>query len=142
MESESVVVRASLDASVERVWPLLRDFFQMDAWSHGATIEKTEGIGCEVGAVRHVRTAEGLFVERCTGLDHENHALRYEVVRSPWQLLEYVADVRVTAIDDGRCRIEWACRFVPSRLTRPSKREEIERMYAYFLKRLARTLAA
>ena len=125
------VVRSTiLDAPVEAVWALLRDFNGHDRWHDPvatSAIERGESAD-RVGCVRRFRlkTGEELREQLLTLSDMET-TLSYCLLDTPIPLLNYVAHVRLVPVTDGdRTFWEWESRF-----DTPAGRErELERMVA------------
>jgi NADPH:quinone reductase-like Zn-dependent oxidoreductase len=113
-----VSVRRStmLDAPVEAVWAVLRDFNSHAAW-HPAIADSVIEDGAPsdtVGCVRrfHLRDAEGVLREQLLWLDDRAHALRYALLTSPLPLREYVATMQLRPVTDGGATFwTWESRF-------------------------------
>lgn len=127
-----VKVREStiIDAPVDDVWRLLRDFNGHDSW-HPAVVESRIEQGRaadEVGAVRRFRLADGRELqERLLSLSDEDRAFTYGIVESPVPLLDYVATVRLKPVTDGgRTFWEWSSSFV----TPPGREGELAALVA------------
>ena len=106
---EHVSVVEELEAPIERVWGLIRDFADVSAWAPTAKLEGIDGQGA--GAVRRIATEMGLFVERCPEHDDAAHRFSYEILESPLPFTTYLAVVELTALAAHRCQIEWSCDF-------------------------------
>jgi len=112
-----VKVRRStvIDAPVDAVWEVLRDFNGHYRW-HPAVARSDLEAGRrtdQVGAVRDFRLAGGERVrERLLSLSDRERHLRYAIVTSDVPLENYVAEVRLKPVTDGnRTFWSWSSRF-------------------------------
>jgi len=138
---EHACVKEEIDAPIAAVWSLMRDFGDIGAWAPGARVVQIDGTG--VGAIRHVEGSAGHVIERCEAHDEAGHSFSYSLVESPWPLANYVATVRLTPLDPGRCAIEWSANFDPTPAAPPDVRDQVEMMYRdRFISNLKKSLAA
>jgi hypothetical protein len=138
---ETVHVLEELDAPIDRVWEAVRDFGDVRAWAPEAKLLGVEGEG--VGAIRRIETPGGLFVERCEALEPEAHRFSYAVLECPVPFRDYVAVVQLSALDGGRCAIEWSCEFEAASEAATALREGVENTYRNgFIAALRASLAA
>ncbi len=111
----SIVESTVLDAPVEAVWAVLRDFNGFDRWhpliadSHIERGYASDKIGC----VRRLHLADGSEVrEQLLTLSEADMAFSYCLLDTPIPLLNYVAHVRLAPVTDGdRTFWHWQCRF-------------------------------
>ena len=122
---ERVYVREQLDAPIEVVWGLIRDFGDITAWASAARVVRTEGTG--VGMIRHIDGPAGRFVERCEAHDDAAHAFAYRLLESPLPANNFVANVRLTAVAPECCIIEWGAEFEAP--AAPDLHDRIEEVY-------------
>jgi len=110
------IVRSTvIDAPVEEVWRVLRDFNSHRDW-HPAVAESLIEDGAapdEVGAVRRFRLAGGgVLREQLLTLSDRDFGLSYCILDAPVPLVGYVAQVRLRPVTDGnRCFWHWSCQF-------------------------------
>lgn len=110
-----IVESTVLDAPVEAVWAVLRDFNGFDRWhpaiadSHIERGYSSDKIGC----VRRLHLADGSEVrEQLLTLSDADMALSYCLLDTPIPLLNYVAHVRLAPVTDGdRTFWHWQSRF-------------------------------
>src|SRR5262245_31138682 len=114
-----VQVRQStvIDAPVDAVWRVLRDFNGHDRWHPAIATSAIEG-GQPVdmvGAVRRFRMAEGGELrEQLLTLSDEKRTLTYCLLEAPLPLMGYVATIRLKPVTDGdRTFWEWRSEFRP-----------------------------
>jgi hypothetical protein len=132
---QTVSVRSQeLSASTDAIWSLVGDFARMDTWTDGALLLRVEGSG--EGALRHVTTRAGDFIERCDSVDAHEWCLRYSIVESPWPIRDYHAEVRVIPVNANSCVIEWSSEFETLEGAPANFAANIERMYAGFIARV------
>jgi len=77
---ERAHVREEVDAPIDMVWKVIRDFADVSAWASGRVVH-IEGAG--VGMVRHIEGQGGRFVERCESHDDAAHTFSYRLLESP-----------------------------------------------------------
>ncbi len=103
-----VSIEREFDSSADILWAMLANFGDI-SWI--PAIEKVELEGEGVGMIRHV-TVQGMPVlaERMDAIDHEQMILDYSVPSVAYlQVRNYTARAQVFGLDDGHCRIHWAC---------------------------------
>lgn len=125
-----VEVREStiIDAPVEEVWRLLRDFNGHERWHPAIAASEIEGgtPADAVGAVRHFRLADGSELrEQLLSLSDRYRTFTYCLLESPLPLMGYVATVRLKPVTDGNGTFwEWRSTFEPP----PHRRAELVRL--------------
>ncbi len=110
------VVRSTvIDAPVEAVWDVLRDFNGFAGWHPAITASEIERSrpADQVGVVRKVRLGDGSDVrEQLLGLSDADMAFSYCLRDTPIPLLNYVAHVTLAPVTDGdRTFWRWEARF-------------------------------
>ena len=117
-----------LNAPVEAVWDVLRDFNGHDRWhpivaeSHVEKDWPSDRVGC----VRNFRLADGANLrELLLTLSDADMAFSYCLLDTPVPLLNYVAHVRLLPVTDGdRTFWHWESRFD----TPPGRERELHEM--------------
>lgn len=102
-----IAIDHELNHPMEAVWAVLSNFGDL-SWSPDVTVDRVEGEG--VGMIRHVSAVrgDGTAVERLDSLDEATHSYAYSIVgKSPLPMADYHAEIRMTALDDGRCNIHY-----------------------------------
>jgi uncharacterized membrane protein len=104
-----------VDAPVEQVWAVLRDFNGHDRW-HPAVADSQIERGQpsdKVGCVRRFHLEDGSELrEQLLTLSDADMAFSYCLLETPVPLLNYVAHVRLVPVTDGdRTFWHWHCRF-------------------------------
>ena len=98
-----------INAPVERVWAVLRDFNGHDTW-HPIVAESRIEEGREgdmVGSVRRFRLQDGSELrEHLLSLSDRDHSFSYYLLDTPIPLLNYVAHVMLKPVTD-RNRTFW-----------------------------------
>ena len=119
-----------LDAPLEAVWEVLRDFNGHDRWHPAVSTSRLEGgrRSDQVGAVRDFRLTGGERVrEQLLSLSDRDHRFRYAIVESDIPLNGYVAEVALKPVTDGnRTFWSWTSRFCPP----PGREGELTRLVA------------
>lgn len=110
-----VVTSTVIDAPVEAVWAVLRDFNGHDIWHpivRDSVIER--GLAADrVGCVRRFHLADGSELrELLLAISDADMAFSYCLLDTPVPLLNYVAHVRLVPVTDGdRTFWHWESRF-------------------------------
>ncbi|GAB5468505.1 MAG: hypothetical protein Kilf2KO_15350 [Rhodospirillales bacterium] len=112
-----VTVRRStvIDAPLQAVWRLLRDFNSHEDWHPAIAESVIEGgrAGDEVGAVRRFALRDGAVLrEQLLALSDRDHSFSYCILASPLPLYDYVSQVRLRPVTDGQATfMEWRSSF-------------------------------
>ena len=122
---QKVVRSTIIDAPIERVWAVLRDFNSHDRW-HGAVAEsRIEGSdrGDQVGCVRSFRLQDGNRIrEQLIALSDAEHVSTYCIVEATLPLQRYVATITLKRVSDGeRTFWHWQSTFA----TPPGREREL-----------------
>jgi NADPH:quinone reductase-like Zn-dependent oxidoreductase len=127
-----IVKSTVIDAPIEAVWEVLRDFNSHDAWHPIVAASRIEdGRGSdEIGCVRDFRLQDGGGIrEQLLALsDGEREKVSiYCILDAPVPLRGYVATVRLRPVTDGnRTFWQWQSEFHPP----PEREAELTRMVA------------
>ncbi|MFO1215829.1 MAG: SRPBCC family protein [Burkholderiaceae bacterium] len=119
-----------IDAPIERVWAVLRDFNSHDQWHdavEASRIERHESSD-QVGCVRSFSLADGNRIrEQLLTLDDREHKSTYCIVEATVPLQRYVATVTLKPVTDGnRTFWHWESTFA----TPPGREAELRQMVA------------
>ncbi|MFN0184400.1 MAG: SRPBCC family protein [Aquabacterium sp.] len=125
---QKVVRSTIIDAPIERVWAVLRDFNSHDQW-HAVVADSRIEAGQrsdQVGCVRDFHLRDGHHVrEQLLGLDDRTHRSTYTIVEATVPLLRYVATVTLKPVTDGnRTFWHWESTFA----TPPGQERELREM--------------
>jgi NADPH:quinone reductase-like Zn-dependent oxidoreductase len=106
-----------IDAPVETVWALLRDFNGHDRW-HPAIARSAMEDGDlvdQVGGIRAFHLQDGGFLrEQLIALSDRERSLSYGLLEAPLPLHDYVARMQLKPVTDGdRTLLVWESRFRP-----------------------------
>lgn len=102
-----------LEAPADAVWALLADFGAIERWwptDGSIRIERVTLEGKGVGMIRHIynRGATHAISERLDYLDPSSRTIVLSIVgQRPAGITAYLAEGRVTGIDDARCRVDY-----------------------------------
>jgi len=108
--ANTVYISDVIDAPIERVWGVMRDFNDMPSYHPAISKSIIEGddSGDRVGCVRRLTLGEGFVRERLLSLDDENYAFSYEIIEGTLPVRDYVAGVRLHRVTEGnRTFAEW-----------------------------------
>ena len=104
-----------IDAPIEEVWDVIRDFNGHDRWHPEVADSQIErGRPSDmVGCVRNFRLKDGSALrERLLALSDLEQTFTYCLLDTPIPLFNYVAHVRLVPVTDGdRTYWEWESRF-------------------------------
>ena len=125
------VVRSTvIEAPIERVWAVLRDFNSHDRWHDVVAESRIEGneSSDQVGCVRSFTLRDGNRIrEQLLTLDDGEHKSTYCIVEATVPLQRYVATVTLKPITDGdRTFWHWESTFA----TPPGRERELAQMVA------------
>ena len=127
---QKVVRSTIIDAPIERVWAVLRDFNSHNQWheavdvSHIERGERSDQVGC----VRSFTLKDGHRIrEQLLTLDEREHKSTYCIVEATVPLQRYVATVTLKPVTDGqRTYWHWESSFA----TPPGMEAELRQMVA------------
>jgi NADPH:quinone reductase len=127
---QKVVRSTVIDAPIERVWAVLRDFNSHDQWHSAVDSSRIEGgeRSDQVGCVRSFTLADGNRIrEQLLTLDDREHKSTYCIVEASVPLQRYVATVTLKPVTDGRRTFwHWESQFA----TPPGMERELREMVA------------
>jgi NADPH2:quinone reductase len=101
---QKVVRSAIIDAPIERVWAVLRDFNSHDQWHDVVAQSRIEGgeFSSRVGCVRNFTLKDGSRIrEQLLGLSDDEYESTYRIVEATLPLQRYVATIRLKPVTDG-----------------------------------------
>jgi NADPH2:quinone reductase len=127
-----VEVRRStvLNAPLEAVWEILRDFNGHESWHPAVAASRLEedASGDLIGAVRDFRLADGSRIrEQLLALSDRDTSFAYCILEASVPLRNYVAEVRLRPVTSDRtCLWQWRAHFDAS----AADREQLSRFIA------------
>lgn len=101
---QKVVRSAVIDAPIERVWSVLRDFNSHDAWHDVVDQSRIEAgrQSSEVGCIRAFTLKDGSFIrEQLLSLDDHEHRFTYCIVEATVPLERYISTVTLKPVTDS-----------------------------------------
>ena len=116
-----IYVSDVIEAPIEKVWGLIRDFNGMPNWHPAIAESRIEGgePSDKIGCVRDFRLRNGDRIrEKLLGLSDYDMVCTYSILESPMGVENYVATLRLTPVTDGdKTFAEWSAEFdcVPER---------------------------
>ena len=127
---QKVVRSTVIDAPIERVWAVLRDFNSHDQWHAVVDSSRIEGgeRSDQVGCVRSFTLKDGNRIrEQLLTLDDREHKSTYCIVEATVPLQRYVATVTLKPVTDGNATFwHWESSFA----TPPGMERELREMVA------------
>lgn len=110
-----VFASAVLDAPIDRVWSIVRDFNGFKDWFPAVTSSEIEDgkSSDSVGCVRSFYMQDGSHVrEQLTSLSDQDHSLSYQFLKPAFPVENYVAWIRLLPItSSGKTFAEWGATF-------------------------------
>jgi len=106
----TVYISHVIDAPVEKVWEIMRDYNGMPSYHPGIknSVIENDLPSDQIGCVRRLTLAEGYVREVLLCLDDRNYVFTYEIIEGTLPVRGYVAGVRLHRITDGnRTFGEW-----------------------------------
>lgn len=106
----TVYVSDVIDAPIDKVWGVMRDFNDMPSYHPAIRKSIIEGKGPSdrVGCVRRLTLVEGFVRERLLCMDDGNYTFSYEIIEGTLPVRGYVAGVRLHRVTRGdRTFGEW-----------------------------------
>jgi NADPH:quinone reductase len=127
---QKVIRSTVIDAPIERVWQVLRDFNSHDQWHDVVDTSRIEASerSDQVGCVRNFQLKDGNRIrEQLLALDDREHKSTYCIVEATVPLQRYVATVTLKPVTDGnRTFWHWESTFA----TPPGQERELREMVA------------
>lgn len=124
----ALVKSTVMEAPIEAVWEVLRDFNGHDRWHPAVETSAIErGLPSDkIGCVRRFKLADGSELrEQLLTLSDAETAFAYCLLDTPIPLCNYVAHVRLIPVtDEDHTFWHWSCRFDPP----PERRDELVNM--------------
>ena len=100
----TVIKSAVIDAPIDRVWAVLRDFNSHDQWHPAVARSRMENdvAGDVVGGVRRFSLSDGTELrEQLLSHSDREHTFTCCILDSPLPLFDYMATVRLKPVTDG-----------------------------------------
>src|SRR5689334_4218953 len=128
---QKVVRSTVIDAPLERVWQVIRDFNSHDQWHDIVETSRIErgAKSDQVGCVRSFTLKSGERIrEQLLTLDEREHRSTYTIVDATVPLQRYVATITLKPVTDGgRTFWHWESTFA----TPPGRERELREMVAH-----------
>lgn len=106
----TVYISDVIDAPIEKVWDVMRDYNDMPSYHPGIKKSVIENNlpSDQVGCVRHLTLEDGFVREVLLCLDDRNYVFTYEIIEGTLPVRGYVSGVRLHRITEGnRTFCEW-----------------------------------
>lgn len=111
----AVHVSSVIDAPIEKVWAVVRDFNGLPSW-HPRMVESEIEDGrsaTDIGAVRKFKLASGAIVrEKLLAFSDADHLTTYSIIGHPAPITNHTATLRLERVTDGdRTFAVWTAAF-------------------------------
>jgi Polyketide cyclase / dehydrase and lipid transport len=104
----STTASIEISATPDQIWSLAGGFTALKDWQ--PSLLKCEA--GEGGRLRHIEAPTGeVIVERLEVFNDKERYYSYSLVTSPFPVRDYLATIRVSALDGQRSRVEWSGQF-------------------------------
>ena len=106
----TVYISYVIDAPIEKVWGIMRDYNGMPSYHPGIknSVIENDLPSDQIGCVRRLTLAEGYVREVLLCLDDRNYVFTYEIIEGTLPVRGYVAGIRLHRVTDGnRTFAEW-----------------------------------
>ncbi len=106
----TVYISDVINAPIEKVWGVMRDFNDMPSYHSGIKKSEIEGglSSDQVGCIRRLTLGEGFVREVLLCLDDRKYVFTYEIIEGTLPVRNYVAGVRLHKVTEGnRTFGEW-----------------------------------
>ena len=110
-----VASSAIIEAPVDAVWALLKDFKNVSRWHPDVRESRMEdgGTGHKPGEVRSITLRNGTAIrERLLAVSDESKSYTYSVIESPMPIREHSSSLTLTPTPSHRTAIVWTAEFV------------------------------
>jgi NADPH:quinone reductase-like Zn-dependent oxidoreductase len=111
----NVIQSAVIDAPIDRVWAVLRDFNSHEQWHPAVAGSRMENdiAGDVVGGVRRFSLSDGAELrEQLLSHSDREYSFTYCILDSPLPLFDYMATVRLKPVTDGNQTFwDWRSQF-------------------------------
>jgi len=106
---------AVIDAPIETVWKIVRDFNGLAKW-HPAIVRSEIEAGLsstDIGCIRSFYLSDGAHVrEKLLALNDLDHKLIYSFVKPAFPVENYIAEIQLNEITDGNKTLaQWSATF-------------------------------
>ena len=103
----TVYISDVIDAPIEKVWEIMRDYNDMPSYHPGIKNSVIEGDrpSDQVGCVRRLTLGEGFVREVLLCMDDRNYVFTYEIIEGTLPVRGYVAGVRLASRHPGQPHI-------------------------------------
>ena len=110
-----VTVSSVIDAPVEDVWKVIRDFNALPSW-HPRMVEShiEDGLAADkIGCVRNFKLVSGATLrEKLTDFSDADYRVSYSILETPQPLTNHKATLQLRRVTDGnRTFAEWSASF-------------------------------
>ncbi len=135
----TVSMQTELAAPAADVWKIVGDFGSLATYMDGVDSVSVEGEG--VGAIRTIHLSDGgSAVETVESHDDETMTLSYSSQEGPLPVEDYLSTMKVTAIDEGRSRLDWSSKFKAKGASDADAKSTLSGIYQTGFDGLARVL--
>lgn len=123
----TISVSGVVEAPLQQVWELLRDFSSIDRYAGGISSCVMEGH--EVGAVRTLTVSNGVICEQLLKIDERVKTVTFAVISSPLPMSSCISTIRVRPLTPESCEVNWSSVFEPKRVSAKSAGRILSSVY-------------
>jgi len=124
-----VNMETTVNASVDNVWETVGDFNKVPEFVVSVINSRIQGEG--IGTLRTLTLLDGgEIIEKLEDYNPENKMLKYSIVNSPLPVENYVSTMKVLAMGDDQCKVEWMSTFDAKGASDTEAKSAIESIYS------------
>ncbi len=101
---------AVLNASAQEVWQAIGEFGNLAEWHPAAVASTLETLGADTVRVVNI-SGGGVLTEKLEAQDDEAMSQTYTIVDGPLPVSDYHSTMKVTALDEDTCTVDWTGSF-------------------------------
>ena len=110
-----VMASSVINAPVQEIWALVRDFSALSEWLPGVASGTLDegGTANGIGSTRRLVFADGgTMREKLLGLSEQDTSITFAIIESELPIKDYVSTIRLQPVTDGdRSYISWTGEF-------------------------------
>ena len=124
-----VNMETTVNASADKVWETIGDFNGLPEYVEAVINSQIQGEG--IGTERTLTLSDGgEIIEKLEDYNPEDKMLKYSIVNSPLPVENYVSTMKVLAMGDDQCKVEWMSTFDAKGASETDAKSVIEGIYS------------
>lgn len=93
-----------INAPIEKVWKLVRDFNGLPSWHLGISksVLEDDKLGDQIGAVRHLDLNPDFVREKLLMLDDDTFSMKYSIIETSMGMCNYTAGINLYYVTESK----------------------------------------